>query len=118
MLWKSVVPDLAAFAQGGIGKTTISTYVVRQEGTRKRFAQVVWVALGQDPNIDNLHESMHVQLIGRAFDGQLTLEEKQQQLKLAMVGKTLLLVLDVSPTAIHLRTDSFCHTYLSCGTNT
>ena len=40
--------------QGGIGKTTVSTYLVHEEGTRKRFERVVWVALGQEPNLAQL----------------------------------------------------------------
>ena len=37
---------------GGIGKTTISTWLVREEGTRKQFEQIVWLALGQEPNLE------------------------------------------------------------------
>ena len=54
----------------------MSTYLVHDEGTRKLFAQIVWVALGQEPNLAQLQESVHVQLTGQTFDGQPTPEEK------------------------------------------
>ena len=80
--------------QGGIGKTTVSTYLVHEEGTRKQFERVVWVALGQEPNLAQLQESVHVQLTGQAFDGQPTAEEKLEALRQAIVGKDVLLVLE------------------------
>ena len=79
---------------GGIGKTTISTWLVREDSTRKQFAQIVWVALGQEPNLEKLQELVHLELTGNKFDGELTPAERQVVLKQAMAGENLLLVLD------------------------
>jgi hypothetical protein len=79
---------------GGIGKTTISTWLVRQQGTRNQFEQVCWLPLGQEPNLPALQELLHVQLTGGTFDGDPTPESKLEHLQQAMAGKKLLLVLD------------------------
>ena len=102
MLLRRVNVELR-WRQGGIGKTTVSTYLVHEEGTRKRFERVVWVALGQEPNLAQLQESVHVQLTGQAFDGQPTAEEKLEALRQAMAGKDVLLVLDDLWEAEHER---------------
>eukprot|EP01045_Picozoa_sp_COSAG04_P015045 COSAG04_NODE_1165_length_7994_cov_50.104370_3_plen_574_part_00 len=79
---------------GGIGKTTISTWLVREEGTRKKYDQILWIPLGQQPNLEKLQELMHLELTDSKFDGDPTPEEKLMALKKAMAGKNLLLVLD------------------------
>lgn len=79
---------------GGIGKTTISTWLVREEGTRKQFDQVVWVALGQHPNIEKLQSLVMLQCTDADFEGDPTPEMKRESLKKAMAGKNFLLVLD------------------------
>ena len=79
---------------GGIGKTTISTWIVREESVRKQFSVIAWVALGQEPNIEKLQSLVMMQLTGNDFDGDPTPEMKQETLKKAMHGKNALLVLD------------------------
>ena len=79
---------------GGIGKTTISTWLVREEGTRKQYEQIVWVALGQHPNIEKLQSLVMLQCTDADFEGDPTPEMKRESLKKAMAGKNLLFVLD------------------------
>ena len=76
------------------GKTTISTWLVREESTRKQFKQIVWIVLGQEPNLEKLQELVHLELTGQKFEGEPTPEEKLVLLKHAMNGRNLLLVLD------------------------
>jgi hypothetical protein len=57
---------------GGIGKTTISTWLVRQEGSRRQFEQIVWLTLGQEPNLPGLQALLYVQLTGSDFEGDPT----------------------------------------------
>jgi hypothetical protein len=79
---------------GGIGKTTISAWIVRQESVRRQFEVIAWVALGQEPNLEKLQSLVMMQLTGSDFDGDPTPEMKQEALKKAMHGKDALLVLD------------------------
>eukprot|EP01043_Picozoa_sp_COSAG02_P075351 COSAG02_NODE_15501_length_1165_cov_1.338649_1_plen_141_part_10 len=76
------------------GKTTISTWLVLKESTRKQFTQIVWVALGQEPNLENLQELVYLELTSSKFEGEPTPAERRVLLKQAMAGKVLLLVLD------------------------
>ena len=95
---ESVIVSLRLCARhlrmGGIGKTTTSTWLIRQESTRKAFEQIVWVPLGQEPNMVKLQELVHLELTGNKFDGDPDAAERLVLLKQAMSGKKLLLVLD------------------------
>ena len=77
-----------------LGKTTIATWVVRDDRTRKQFTQIVWIALGQQPNLEQLQELIYLQLTDQKFEDKTTPTEKQVLLKKAMAGMKLLLVLD------------------------
>ena len=55
-------PKVAALGMGGTGKTTIAAAVVKSSMVRESFDKIVWVSLGQDPNLRQLQESIHVQL--------------------------------------------------------
>ena len=79
---------------GGIGKTTVSAWLVGDDDTRKHFEQIVWVTLGQQPNLVAAQNLMHLQLTGSEFDVATTAESKKELLKQAMSGKKVLLVLD------------------------
>ena len=63
---------IAFCGMGGIGKTTISTWLVRQEGSRRQFEQIVWLTLGQEPNLPGLQALLYVQLTGSDFEGDPT----------------------------------------------
>ena len=82
---------LSFCGMGGIGKSTISAWLVRDKEVRGLFGQVVWAALGQEPNIRALQDTVHLQLTGKAFDEG---KERKEQLRQAMAGKEILLVLD------------------------
>ena len=80
--------------RGGIGKTIISTWLVRQTGVLETFSKIAWVTLGQTPNIDSLRGVLYQQLTGGAWDSDWTDEAKVQQLGDAFAKQKILLVLD------------------------
>ena len=53
----------AAHGMGGVGKTTIAAALVHDDEVRAQFDKIVWVSVGQEPDIRELQESIHVQLL-------------------------------------------------------
>ena len=81
--------------QGGIGKTVISSWLVRQSHVRQTFAKIVWVTLGQTPNIDTLQRVLYEQLVsGGRWDEKAAPDVKTQRMGEAFHGQNVLLVLD------------------------
>ena len=81
--------------QGGIGKTVISSWLVRQSHVRQTFAKIVWITLGQTPNLDNLQGLLYEQLVASGtWSSDWTDEVKTQRLGEAFHGQNVLLVLD------------------------
>ena len=92
---------------GGIGKTTISTWLVRQQQVRENYNQVVWATFGQTPNIQKVQSLVHLQLTGSDLSTEdMSEQEVLQSLQQAFAGKTVLLVLDDVWEREH--TDSVC----------
>ena len=79
---------------GGVGKTTVSSWLVRRDDVRGQFDAIVWVPLGQTPNIAKCQEQVHLQLTGSELAPELDQEERHEMLRSAMGGVKLLLVLD------------------------
>jgi hypothetical protein len=79
---------------GGVGKTTVSNWVVRQTEVRQRFAILAWISLGQTPDVDRCLSLLYLQLTGREFASNLSAEQKEEQLKQAFAQRSVLLVLD------------------------
>ena len=52
---------------GGIGKTTISTWIVRQDSVRKMYSMVAWITLGQTPCATSNINLLYLQLSGHDF---------------------------------------------------
>jgi hypothetical protein len=53
---------------GGVGKTTVSSWVARDNDVRKRFGVVAWVTLGQAPAFDSCLNLLYG---GSSFDMRL-----------------------------------------------
>ena len=51
---------------GGVGKTTITAWVVHQRETRVRFDRIVWITHGQTPHLERLTADIYLQLTGMA----------------------------------------------------
>ena len=81
--------------QGGIGKTVISSWLVRQSSVRQAFTKILWVTLGQTPNLDHLQRVLYEQLVaGGAWDESTSDVIKTQRMSEAFSGQNVLLILD------------------------
>ena len=78
---------------GGIGKTTVSTWVVRNEAVRTKFGMVAWISLGQTPVTQSCSNLLYLQLTGSEL-GAIPKEQRQERLKQAFLNQSVLLVLD------------------------
>jgi hypothetical protein len=87
---------------GGVGKTTTSAWLVRQERVRCQFQQIVWVALGQSPSIAACQRQLFKQLAGSELALDLSPDEMLLALQQAFAGKKCLLVLDDCWEAEHV----------------
>eukprot|EP01051_Picozoa_sp_SAG22_P020250 SAG22_NODE_4022_length_1418_cov_1.245641_1_plen_441_part_10 len=79
---------------GGVGKTCMSSWLVRREDVRQHYDAIAWVALGQSPNIGKCQDLLHLQLTGSELAPELGREERHEMLQRAMSGVKLLLCLD------------------------
>jgi hypothetical protein len=79
---------------GGIGKTTTASWLVRQEVVRNHFDILLWISLGQTPNLDQCQDLMFFQLTGSKLSSELDKAGKHEAMKQAMEGKAILLCLD------------------------
>jgi hypothetical protein len=79
---------------GGIGKTTISTWLVRRDDVRQQFDAIAWLPLGQTPSVVKCQDLLHLQLTGSELAAELGPDERREKLRQAMLGVKLLLVLD------------------------
>lgn len=79
---------------GGIGKTTVSAWVVRQESVRNRFDTIAWISFGQTPDIEASLNLLYLQLMGMNFGSDISFEQKVEGLKQAFVNRSILAVLD------------------------
>ena len=93
---------IGAHGMGGVGKTTLAAAIVHDKDIRIAFELVVWVSVGQEPNILQLQESMHEQLVkAKLPDNATTPALISAALRDASRGRTVLLVLDdVSELAV------------------
>lgn len=82
------------WGSGGIGKTTASAWLCRQERIRRHFDTIAWVTLSQTPNILACQRQLFVQLTGKQLPQELKEEDRRREIQEAFVGKQCLLVLD------------------------
>jgi hypothetical protein len=79
---------------GGLGKTTISTWLVKHHEVRSIFDIICWVSLGQDADPDKAICTLYKQVAGADLPETQALAEKRQALKKAFDGIKVLLILD------------------------
>ena len=78
-----------------MGKTTIAAALVNDAGIRSSFGKIVWVSIGQEPDIRELQESIFVQLTDAALpESANTPALVMAALRSAAKDSSLLLVLD------------------------
>ena len=62
----------------GVGKTTVSSWLVRRDDVRAQFDAIAWVPLGQTPNIGKCQEQLHLELTGSELSLELDQEERHE----------------------------------------
>ena len=67
---------------------------MRQDSCRSKYDKIIWVPLGQHPNLARCQEMMLVQLNGDRFADGMSADQKKEELNVAMTGRSILLVLD------------------------
>ena len=78
-----------------MGKTTIAAAVVQSDEIRSSFEKIVWVSVGQEPDIRQLQDSMHHQLSEQHFSESVkTDDDAFTAVRNAAKGSKVLLVLD------------------------
>ena len=55
---------------------------------------VAWITLGQSPVLDSCIDLLHMQLTGTSLPDGLSADQKNEHLKQAFLGRSVLLVLD------------------------
>ena len=57
---------------GGVGKTTAAIALVMDEDIRKHFTKLLFISVGQEPEMRDLENSLHIQLTGKSLPETLT----------------------------------------------
>jgi hypothetical protein len=79
---------------GGIGKTTVSSWVAHDDAVRTRFGMIAWISLGQNPTLEACFKLLYLQLKGTELADGLSPDQKHEHLKQAFLHRSVLLVLD------------------------
>eukprot|EP01046_Picozoa_sp_COSAG06_P029309 COSAG06_NODE_2708_length_6408_cov_2.142970_1_plen_1860_part_00 len=85
---------IGALGMGGIGKTVTAIWLARHEDIRRHFELVVWVTLGQTPDLNRMQALIHLQVTGGELAADTTPEQAKEKITVAMRGRTVLLILD------------------------
>lgn len=88
------MPQIGFCGMGGIGKTTVSCWVTRDDAVRTKFGMVAWITLGQTPALDSCIDLLHQQLTGSSLPDGISSDQKHEFLQRAFLKKSVLLVLD------------------------
>ena len=86
--------QIGALGMGGIGKTVTASWLARDEDVRRHFELVIWVTLGQTPDLDRMRGLIHLQVTGEELAAESTPEQAKELITVAMRGRSVLLVLD------------------------
>ena len=92
---KGAQSKVGAHGMGGVGKTTIAAALVHDKEIRRGFQRIVWVSVGQEPDMRELQESVHLQLTKAQIpESAKTAAMVHNALRDAAKGLNVLLVLD------------------------
>jgi hypothetical protein len=94
VLSETSTPQIGFCGMGGIGKTTVSSWVANNDAVRTRFGMIAWISLGQTPVLDACFNLLYLQLTGTAMADGLPSDQKHEHLKQAFLNRSVLLVLD------------------------
>ena len=85
---------IGALGMGGIGKTVTASWIARNEDVRQHFELVIWVTLGQTPDLMRMKSLIHLQVTGDELSTDSSPEQAKEIITVAMRGRRILLVLD------------------------
>eukprot|EP01052_Picozoa_sp_SAG31_P041944 SAG31_NODE_6506_length_1992_cov_2.123085_1_plen_263_part_10 len=86
--------ERAQHLQGGIGKTVAAAWLARHDEIRQHFELVLWVTLGQTPDLDHMQALIYLQATGQELALDLTPEQAKEKITVVMRGRRVLLILD------------------------
>ena len=84
----------AVHGMGGVGKTTVAAALVNDQDVRADFAKLLWVSVGQEPDVRELQASLLKQTNGQKLPTDVTDADVVDEVKKATKGLEILLVLD------------------------
>ena len=88
------VKHVGIYGMGGVGKSTLTTWIVKEEKIRAHFETICWIPLGQTPDLAVALALLHLQLTGGGLDSDMSAIEQQECVTQALKGRSMLLVLD------------------------
>lgn len=104
---------VGALGMGGIGKTVTAAWVARNEEIRKHFEIVVWVTLGQTPDLNRMKALVYLQVTGEELSAAAGPEQAKELITVAMRDRCVLLVLDDCWEESHEKVMNFIDTSTS-----
>ena len=84
----------AVHGMGGVGKTTAAVALVNDDEVRAAFEKILWVSVGQEPNVRELQASLLAQIEERTLSVEVANDKVSGEVKKASKGLKILLVLD------------------------
>ena len=87
-------PQIGFCGMGGIGKTTVSCWVARDEEVRVKFGKVAWITLGQTPDVTACISLLYQQLTSSSLPEGISPDQKHEFLQNAFLKQSVLLILD------------------------
>lgn len=94
VLSQTSTPQIGFCGMGGIGKTTVSCWVTRNDAVRTKFATVAWITLGQTPVLSLCMDLLHQQIEGSALPDGVSADQKREIIQQSFLNRSVLLILD------------------------
>ena len=85
---------VGALGMGGIGKTVTGSWLARDEDIRRHFETIVWVTLGQTPDLARMQSLIYLQVTGKDVPSDTSPAQAKELITVAMRDKCVLLILD------------------------
>eukprot|EP01051_Picozoa_sp_SAG22_P005170 SAG22_NODE_300_length_12752_cov_3.102426_2_plen_242_part_00 len=87
------LPRVGFHGMGGIGKTVTGAALVHDQDIRHHFTHICWLPFGQEPVVRKLQQLLYLQVTSRVLNAD-TAAERKEQLRIATLGKRVLIVVD------------------------
>eukprot|EP01047_Picozoa_sp_COSAG01_P049248 COSAG01_NODE_4865_length_4672_cov_6.338071_2_plen_887_part_00 len=85
--------NVGAHGMGGVGKTTLASWVAHHPQIRRHFELILWVTVSETPNIQLLQQLIYLQSTGRPLSSR-SAQVNAELIAIALRGKRALLILD------------------------